>query len=456
MVEKARTSRALLGFMGEAEAFNFLKGNSILENTTEDKLREIVKTSRTAAESLAKPDLGAEILEIDDKYKGDLEAVTKNPVFPEAIGQRKWSFKLIEIDKLVCFQMYVDTEYSDEMGEKLDKANLESVIDFCLPTKPMRRQVGSSYDPFERVHTLFSSTMDFRVIGPAKAIDPVTKRQSFGFTIGWGVPFVLVTKFQDRYFLRNGYHRVYMLRKNGVRHAACILTEGETYEDTGAAKPGFFPPNLLLSDKPPTFASFFSDQVAPEIRMHPQTKIIRVKVDEFALPLSSPLRKVAEQVEQVTKKAGQAEDPPAKFEDFTIQKEDWNVYRLADGTILKLRQLLVKLRSEPTETPGETTMQMDMSNLLMASFSPKEMQGPPSTQQYSPQVLVSSIVEKDIKYTPTREVTNEYLTSSGIKLLLQLASVNVAKTDKFDGSGEPVYVVNAQVGIQIVGPQPSG
>ena len=94
------------------------------------------------------------------------------------------------------------------------------------------------------------------------------------------MPFVLVTKFQDRYFLRNGYHRVYMLRKNGVRHAACILTEGETYEDTGAAKPGFFPPNLLLSDKPPTFASFFSDQVAPEIRMHPQTKIIRVNVDK--------------------------------------------------------------------------------------------------------------------------------------------------------------------------------
>ncbi len=70
------------------------------------------------------------------------------------------------------------------------------------------------------------------------------------------------------------------------------------------------------------------------------------------------------------------------------------------------------------------------------------MQGLPSTQQYSPQVLVSSIVERDIKYTPTREVTNEYLTSSGVKLLLQVASINVAKTDKFDASGEPVYVVN--------------
>ncbi len=452
MAEKARTSRALLGFMGETEAINFLKANSTPEEITEDKLLEIAKTSRTAAESLPKPDLGAEVLEIDAKYKAELEAVAKSPVFPEAIGQRKWSFKLIEIDKLVCFQMYVDTGYSDEMAEKLDSSDLKSVIDFCLPTKPMKRQVGAAYDPSERVHTLFSSTMDFRVIGPSKAIDPVTKRQSFGFIIGWGVPFVLVAKFQDRYFLKNGYHRVYMLRKNGVKHAACTLIEGENYEDTGAARPGFFLPNLLLSDRPPTFASFFSDRIAPEIRMQSQTKIIRVKVDEFSLPLSSQLRRVAPQVEFPAKVA-QTEPAPSSAEDFTIQKEDWNVYRLGDGTILKLRQLLVKIRSEATEMPGETSMRMDMSPLIMATFAPEALKGPPSTQQYSPQDLVSSIVEKDIKCEPVREVTNEYLTSGGIKLLLQIASISVAKTGRFDATGEPVYVVNGQVNIQVVGPQ---
>ncbi len=441
--------------MGEAEAFNFLKANSIFDGITDDKLREIVKMSRTAAESLPKPDLGAKILEIDDEYKAELEAVAKSSVFPEAIGPRKWSFKLIEIDKLVCFQMYVDTEYSEEMGERLDSADLKSVIDFCLPTKPMKRQVGASFDPLERAHTLFSSTMDFRVIGPTRAIDPITKRQSFGFSVGWGVPFVLVARFQGRHFLKNGYHRVYMLRKSGAKHAACILIECENYEDTGAARPGFFDQALLLSDRPPVFANFFSDQIAPEIRMQPQTKIIRVKVDEFALPLSSRLRKAAEEVEQAPPKAAEAKAPSAKFEDFTIQKEDWNVYRLSDGTILKLRQLLVKVRSEPTEMPGEATLQMDMSNLLMATFSPKELKGPPSSRQYSPQDLAASIVEKDIKHVPLREVTNEYSTSTGIKLLLQLASINVSKTDKFDATGEPIYVVNAQISIQVVGTQPN-
>lgn len=441
--------------MGEAEAFNFLKGNCIFESATDDKLREIVKISRTAAESLPKPDLAAEVLEIEGKYRPQLEAVAKNPFFPEAVGQRKWSFKLTEIDKLVCFQMYVDTEYSEEMGEKLDFSDLKSVIDFCLPTKPMKRQVATSFDPSERAHTLFSPAMDFRVISPTRAIDPATKRQSFGFSIGWGVPFVLVVKFQHRYFLKNGYHRVYMLRKNGVKHAACILIEGENYEDTGAARPGFFSQTLLLSDRPPLFANFLSDQIAPEILMQSQTKIIRVKVDEFVLSLSSSLRKAAAEVEQVPRKAAEAKAPPTTFEDFTIQKEDWNVYRLADGTILKLRQLLVKVRTEPTEMPGETTMQMDVSNLLMATFAPKELKGAPSSQQYSPQDLASSTVEKDVKYVAIREVTNEYLTSSGMRLLLQIASINVSRTDKFDAIGEPIHVVNAQVNIQVVGPQPT-
>ena len=86
MSEKPRTSRALLGFMGETEAINFLKANSTPGEITEDKLLEIAKTSRTEAESLPKPDLEAEVLEIDAKYKAELEAVAKNPVFAEAVG----------------------------------------------------------------------------------------------------------------------------------------------------------------------------------------------------------------------------------------------------------------------------------------------------------------------------------------------------------------------------------
>jgi len=52
-----------------------------------------------------------------------------------------------------------------------------------------------------------------------------------------------------------------------------------------------------------------------------------------------------------------------------------------------------------------------------------------------------------------RAVVNEYLTTSGVKILLQLGSINVGKTDKFDANGDPQYLVNAQIGMQVVPPE---
>jgi len=44
--------------------------------------------------------------------------------------------------------------------------------------------------------------------------------------LGWvGV----AVKFKGRLFLRNGYHRVYEIRKGAVTHVPCILIGGENF-----------------------------------------------------------------------------------------------------------------------------------------------------------------------------------------------------------------------------------
>jgi len=443
-----RHARALLGFMDEQEAINFLKSMCMVGEKTEDELKGVWRTAKSAVDGLSPPDLSAEVLDIDDRFKVQLETVAKDPLFPEAVHQKKWSFKLLEIDKVVCFQQYVLTDYSEELAKEYDLSDTGRLIEFCVPSKRGKRPIAVVSAPQE--FTMLSSSQDLRVLGPGQMQDPVTKRTVFGFGVGWGSPFIQVVKFKDRYFLRNGYHRVYEIRKRGVSHVPCILIEGENFADTGAIKPGFFAEKLLTSDKPPVFANFFSNEIAPSLQMKPFTKVVRVRAEESVLPVMLPApppmrdQKISPPVQLV------AETEQGEYEDFKIVREDWNSYRLGDGSILKVRQLLTRIARPPTADASQPDLGVEMSNLLTAVLPSPNLKGTPSTQQYGPQELSQSIAQPNMKYEPIQEVTNEYVTKSGIKLLFQIASLNVARTSKFGPSGDPIYMVNAQTNVQIL------
>ena len=451
--QRTRSGRFLLGFMDEQEAFDILKGRCIFEETSDEDLRNIWRDSKAAVDALPNPDLKPEIVEIDSKFREHLDAVSKKPLFSEVTRQGKWRLKSVEIDKLVCFQKHVDTDYSEDVVEERDLGNAGELIEFCLPLKPRKRMIARTFDPEQQVHTLFSPNVDLRILGSTQGEDPVTKRKLFGFAVGWGVPFIQVVKFNKRYFLKNGYHRVYALRKNGITHVPCILIQGNSYADTGAAKVGFFPQELLMSRKPPTFANILSDDIAPEVNVRPLTKFVRVKAEQFVLPVAPTV---------LEPKEGEGVPPPPTevgpqiedmgYEDFKIEREDWNIYKLSDGAILKLRQVLLKVRMAQGVDPSQQSLSFESSPLLMAVLAPSDMMGTPSTGQYGQEELSESIVERDVTYETIQETSNEYVTEGGMRVVLQLASPAIAKTDKFDASGVPIYIVNVQTNIQVLKP----
>src|SRR5260221_7149777 len=92
-----------------------------------------------------------------------------------------------------------------------------------------------------------------------------------------------VTELEGRYFLKNGYHRVWILRNQGDQFVPAIVTKARSVEDIGAG-PGFFPPALILSDQPPLVRYFFDDVLAPELRLKSTMKVIRFTAQEFILP----------------------------------------------------------------------------------------------------------------------------------------------------------------------------
>jgi len=445
MTDQERTTRALIGFMDEQDAMSFLKGTGISEGRTDKELRGVWKKARAASEELPSPHLTPDVVDLDPQYAERLKRIATDPLFPEAVQQKKWSFKLVEIDKLVCFQKFIYSDYAESMVKGYDLTDHSKLIEFCLSEAASKKPIAISSTTQE--FTILSPSQDLRVVGLTQMQDPATKRRIFGFAVGWGLPFIQVVKFNDRYFLRNGYHRVYALRRAGSKYVVCVLIEAERFSDVGILPTGFFGEQLLMSSKPPTFADFLSDEIALLVRLKPLTKVVRVRAEEAILPVVLPTSSFHR--EEVSSETSEEKHGQPQFEDFTIQREDWNIYRLSDNSTLKLRQVLIRVDKDAQGDPGQPNLRVLPSPILMAVHAPTKLRGTPSTEQFTPQQLESFLVERDMKFRVIRAVTNEYVTTSGTKITLQLGLINVSRTKKFDPNGDPQYLVNAQAKIEM-------
>ena len=82
-----------------------------------------------------------------------------------------------------------------------------------------------------------------------------------GPVLGTRVPAVQVAKFNGRYYLHNGYHRVYCIGRKGAEYVPCVVLDFDTL---GQAIGGIsvFSRDLLESDDPPTLAHVIDGRAA--------------------------------------------------------------------------------------------------------------------------------------------------------------------------------------------------
>jgi hypothetical protein len=109
------------------------------------------------------------------------------------------------------------------------------------------------------------------------------------------------------------------------------------------------------------------------------------------------------------------------YEDFKVVKEDWNSYKLSDGTLLKIRQILLKVQKDRNAKPPQPNLSIQTSDVLMAVNPLSNLKGTPSTQQYSVQELNASVVEANMKFNRIYETTYEYVTTEGFRIALHLS-----------------------------------
>ena len=124
-------------------------------------------------------------------------------------------------------------------------------------------------------------------------------------------------------------------------------------------------------------------------------------------------------------------------------KEDWSKYKLEDGTILKIRFILIKaLRETNLDQFGNPVYHLNSQNIV-GMVPLKSSFGTPSPH-ITQEELSSSISHEDMKFEAIQEPWNDYELADGTKVRVKLVLSMVSKTDKYESHGEPVYLVNSQ------------
>jgi len=128
--------------------------------------------------------------------------------------------------------------------------------------------------------------------------------------------------------------------------------------------------------------------------------------------------------------------------DFEIVREPWNRYSLKDGSYVKSRYILTKVkRMEPTQRGEKHSYGAEGQTVTVITNVPENLKGPPSTRAYSPEELSSSIVVDEVEYNILSEEWNEYVVEDGTKIRIKDTVTKVSRTNKCDQGGNPVYIV---------------
>lgn len=136
--------------------------------------------------------------------------------------------------------------------------------------------------------------------------------------------------------------------------------------------------------------------------------------------------------------------------DFEVLREPWNKYSVDDGSYVKARFVITKFKKrEPTTADEKLGYGFEGQNMVVAYNVPAGLKGTPSTVAYSPKELSEGAEE--MRYSIVSEEWNEYVTEDGATLRVKNNVTVIARTNKFDRNGDPIYVVQT---TQIYGLKP--
>jgi hypothetical protein len=260
------------------------------------RLPEIEAKWRTASQKFSKliatESKVAEGINLRDMHK-DSEAVIKEiesqPLFAKNFGKTNYAFRMVELEKVITFPLYVYTNYVQEMTAKLSNSPTErELINLCLEFDENYKDEVSEFRSNPNTY-LFSSDKDLRFLGSS------TKYTTGGFPtkaimlfLGFGSPRMNAYSANNKIYLNNGMHRAIALYSKGVRYAPMIIQELDNPNLSFPLRFYDVPRRYALdAPRPPMLKDFFDPDLTMELEVKPTKRAVKVTVvtEETLMPI---------------------------------------------------------------------------------------------------------------------------------------------------------------------------
>jgi hypothetical protein len=191
-----------------------------------------------------------------------------------------WDVAMIDLSRVVAFQPTLFTDTATARVAGLDPTDINAIAELTLPTNHTA-PISAQYDPIKRAYVVTSPDPNLQVATNLDSQLP-NGLPAFGFAVTVANSSVQVVRFQNRYLLRDGYHRAFGLLRRGITHVPAFIRDFDTAENLAPA--GMLPHSAWLGDRPPLLRDYHDDLVSESVSLPAQRRMIVIQ----ALELSSP------------------------------------------------------------------------------------------------------------------------------------------------------------------------
>jgi hypothetical protein len=283
----------LYGATSQAELTNFVRSQCVIRS--EDEFERIMHEWRRAAAKFAS--LASDITErpeeisteeIPSKYQNQLERISNEALFRKSFALWPYYFRMVEVDKLVAPQRYVNLDYGQKLGSLIpDQPSTEFLIDFCLK-KSSTAPPPAELQLAPNVYAYRSESTDFRFLGgfPKKLTDEDIKYCLQGgepvaamiLFVGYGAPAVNAYRIGNRIILNNGFHRLFALRQKGIRMVPLVVQEISNWNLELPQIIAGLPASYLVTDVRPSLVKDFLDrEISRELLMKGRDRSVQIQ-----------------------------------------------------------------------------------------------------------------------------------------------------------------------------------
>ena len=274
-VDLPRPCRALIGWLPAAQGELLLTGNTIGKEVTAEQ-REL---ARNAREVVANRTAGVNQADIISDLPPELDdhiAQLRQTPAGAAMLQEGWDLALVDLARVCAFQPHVVADAAVERVENVKVDDLAAIAAITLPTSPAEPP-RIQFDPTKQAYMAISQNTNLRIAGTANGPAPDgSGAVMLGFAVMVSRSFLQVVRFQDRFRLRDGYHRAYGFLSRGITHVPAFTREMQTIEDV--LPPGMYlPQHSYLGDRPPYLPDYLDDQVACTVRLPASQKMVLIQ-----------------------------------------------------------------------------------------------------------------------------------------------------------------------------------